>query len=450
MEKLYPSINPQYALEAVQDMISKLGEEDRKIGVAIEAFVKLSFEESYVTYKEQVFQPKIGIPTGGSLSRQIADIFLHWLLFEKIDTSFMTATQLRFWKRFIDDGVGIWRGTRRGFEAFIRRLNKETNKYGINFPIEEIQFGKSVNFLDVTLYIDEQNQIQFRSYSKPTDAKRYLRPQSFHPKNVFESVPLSQMMRTIERNSSEDTMKVEMVKMIEDFVKSGYSREQLKKMETIAHEKFNSNRNITEEDTITFPIFFFDGIKEFKKILYDARNDLQQAIGDTKVIMAVKKNPSIGNYVVQNKQLSTETKILTDQKCHGPGCLQCPLVNTSNEISVNNIPVKSSKTLNCKSRNVIYLWQCQICEQENAYFGRTIQKTHERTNTHRQCFSDEDKWESSALSKHSRTVHQEQFNLTDFRITLVKKCSPQRIRREEFKFIDKYRTRTRGINRYKN
>ena len=31
-----------------------------------------------------------------------------------------------------------------------------------------------------------------------------------------------------------------------------------------------------------------------------------------------------------------------------------------------------------------------------------------------------------------------------------KKCSPQIIRREEFKYIDKYRTRTRGINRYKN
>ena len=166
--------------------------------------------------------------------------------------------------------------------------------------------------------------------------------------------------------------------------------------------------------------------------------------------MAVKKNPSIGNAVVQNKQLSTETKVLTDQKCHGPGCLQCPLVNTNNEISVNNVQVKSSKTLNCKSRNVIYLWQCQICDRENGYFGRTIQKAHERTNTHRQCFSDEDKWENSALSKHSRAVHQEQFNLSDFRITLVKKCSPQRIRREEFKHIDKYRTRTRGINRYKN
>merc|ERR1712240_866103 len=104
----------------------------------------------------------------------------------------MNPNELRFWRRFIDDGIGIWRGTRRSFEAFVRKLNKETNKYGINFPIDEIQFGKLVNFIDVTLYIDDQNKIQFKSYSKPTDAKRYLRPQSFHPRNVFKSVLLSQ------------------------------------------------------------------------------------------------------------------------------------------------------------------------------------------------------------------------------------------------------------------
>ena len=132
-------------------------------------FVKLSFQESYVTYKDQVFKSKVGIPTGGSLSRQIADTFLHWLLFKKIDQSVMNATELQFWRRFIDDGIGIWRGSRRSFEAFVKKLNRETSRYGIVFPITEIQFGKSVNFLDVTLYIDENNQIQFRSYTKPTD-----------------------------------------------------------------------------------------------------------------------------------------------------------------------------------------------------------------------------------------------------------------------------------------
>ena len=37
-----------------------------------------------------------------------------------------------------------------------------------------------------------------------------------------------------------------------------------------------------------------------------------------------------------------------------------------------------------------------------------------------------------------------------FNIAVVKKVSPQRIRREEFKFIDKYRTASLGLNRYKS
>jgi len=177
--------------------------------------------------------------------------------------------------------------------------------------------------------------------------------------------------------------------------------------------------------------------------------DLKSVIGDTKIIMAVKKNPSIGNTVVRNKRITTDLPQLENQKCGATSCMQCPLVNTNNTVTINNIKVKPARTLNCKSRNVIYLWQCTICTEENGYFGRTIQKSHERTNTHRSCFS-EDKWEESALSMHSQTAHRESFNLTDFNITLVKQCSPQVIRREEFKYIDKYRTKIKGINRYKN
>ena len=69
VEKLYPSIQPRYAVEALNDLMQNINEEDRKVGKAVEAFVKLSLEESYITYKDQVFKPKVGIPTGGSLSR---------------------------------------------------------------------------------------------------------------------------------------------------------------------------------------------------------------------------------------------------------------------------------------------------------------------------------------------------------------------------------------------
>ena len=112
---------------------------------------------------------------------------------------------------------------KRTFNSFITKLNKETNKYGINFPIDETEFGKTVNFLDVTFYVDRNNHIQYKSYTKPTDSKRYLRPQSFHPKTVFESVPYSQMIRTLERNSTEQTKTTEMELLKNNFEKSGYA-----------------------------------------------------------------------------------------------------------------------------------------------------------------------------------------------------------------------------------
>ena len=167
--------------------------------------------------------------------------------------------------------------------------------------------------------------------------------------------------------------------------------------------------------------------------------------------MAVKKNPSIGNFAIRNKNLNMERKTFTNQKCNGPGCKQCPLVNTEQHITVNNERVKTPPpNLNCKSRNVIYLWQCQLCTKDNSYFGRAIQESHKRTNTHRGCFTKEDEWEDSALSMHAKSFHNNNFSLKNFKISLVRQCTPQTIRREEFKYIDKYKTKVRGINRYKN
>ena len=106
--------------------------------------------------------------------------------------------------------------------------------------------------------------------------------------------------------------------------------------------------------------------------------------------------------------------------------------------------------LNCRSRNVIYMWICKLCVEKEVYFGRTIQKCQVRTSGHRSCFNgDEGKWEKSALSMHAKDMHQTQFSLENFTISVVKKVSPQQLRREEYKFIEKYRTIPLGLNRYK-
>ena len=61
----------------------------------------------------------------------------------------------------------------------------------------------------------------------------------------------------------------------------------------------------------------------------------------------------------------------------------------------------------------------------------------------------EEKFNKSALSMHAREVHQATFSLDIFKIALVSKVSPQRLRREDFRYIEKYRTNSLGLNRYK-
>ena len=325
-------------------------------------------------------------------------------------------------------------------------------KYGIKFPINGIQFGKSVHVLDLWVYLDIDNSIHYRGYTKPTDAKRYLNPRSFHPKSIFNAIPFSQMLRSLRNNSKEETRTTELNNCVTYFENSGYNTAKLNEIkEKVISSSTTNNEVVNEEvDTLVFPVHYFSDIPEFKKLIKSLTNEFEQLIGNTRIMVATKKRSSIGNVFVRNKQLSITTNNTdNNQQCNGRGCRQCPLSNEENTIIVNNIPVRVPRHLNCKSRHVIYMWLCKLCKWKNeVYFGRTTQECHDRTSGHRGCFN-EGKWDKSALSMHAMDVHQTNFSLDIFTVSIVKKVSPQQLRREEFKFIEKYRTIPLGLNRYK-
>ena len=175
-----------------------------------------------------------------------------------------------------------------------------------------------------------------------------------------------------------------MNELVQHFENSGYSRRQLDELKQKAMEKTttaaamtNINENNQNNESLVFPLYYFEGIKEFKSLIHDLKDDFRQLIGDTRVMFALKKGVSISNSMVRNKALCVETVAPFDnQKCNGPGCLQCPLTNTQHKLIINNTSISIPRSLNCKSRNVIYLRKCKLRHSSDCYFRRTTPKCH--------------------------------------------------------------------------
>ena len=450
VEKLYPSIKPSLAIQALKDMLNLDESLHKNTKTIIETFIKFALEENFVTYKDKGYKAKVGIPTGGCNSRQIADVFLQWLLFKNIKPKISEWVLISFWKRFIDDGIGVWTGTKEEFDKFITSLNKESNKFGINFPMEEVKFGKSVNYLDLNIYLDDENKIHHKLFTKPTDARAYLNPNSFHPKHVFASIPFSQMIRVIKRNTKEESCSQDLSELKMDLVKSGYSKEALEIIELKAYQRVATPKikPPMNNDTIIFTVDQFEELDRLKELMKSIEMDIKAVFGNINVIMATRKCSSIGNFVVKNKTLCISNDIRTNsQKCGDSRCKTCPLMITKNSVTINDKELPIPQNLNCKSKECIYLCICNRCSQNNAYFGQTVQEEHNRMSGHRDKFNIT-KHKKSALSWHAYDAHGGNLTLDDFSVAVLKKVTPRRLKREEHMFIDKFETQTKGLNRY--
>ena len=478
--QLYPSISVKMALQAMKDAFLQDQNIDCRTKAAVLEFSKLIFEKSFVVFQEEVIESKQGIPTGNCISRQTADMAMFWLLFRQVEIHKWGFWELvRFWKRYIDDIIGRWKGTVRQFDNFVANLNEHTAPFGIQFS--DVQIGQSVNYLDVTLYLDEYGQVQYTLFRKETDARQYLSPASFHPDNVFEAVAFSQMLRIIERNSTDATCVDNLKELKADLIKAGHNEERLDILEpkavlrsiesnggrVVDVEQDNAN-NKKATETLVFKTTYFPEIKALKSAVNKVKNDIKHVVGDCRVIFALKKHDAIHQLTVKNRKLGTQQAVTKhfgpkiSQACNGKGCYTCPILFRFNDkLVVNGQDLLLDHSLTCKSKSLIYVAQCKICYEtkiqlgevlfEDTYFGQTVTKAHVRFNGHRKCFKNNSPEEigKSALSQHCLEKHPQHLSLSNFRVGIVKACKADDLDREENRFVSKFRTDVIGINRIK-
>ena len=479
---LYDSLSPSLVVEALEHAMSNLRSEwNDSFRAWLIDLVKHSLKSSIGFFEDSWYKQIHGVPTGGSLCVQLANITVYYLLNKHVYSNPELMSQVASVKRYIDDGAGQFTGTVRQFSSWIKKVNDYIVPIGLEIDEYEIEnTGNFVSFLDVKFTFDTQGELQTDLHVKETDARSYLHFSSSHPNHIFSGIVYSQCLRLRRIINSTDRLKAQLDILKDAFLESGYPR---RMVDNIAAKVLTMNRilerkttSATDEPTPAVPIRVISSfgsdtdlvnvVQKYEPHLkrtmsfYESDVASQASSGKnstknkSKLFQFVKKTGStLRSRLVTSKQLALGSKHGKTEPCQKKNCKCCGMILSKDSISANGKRIKSAPG-NCKTYNIVYLVQCSICKKN--YVGRTVNCLHKRMDGHRSKFYEiiDGRAVDITSDEYSLGVHLVDHGLgthTDFNDTyktfILENCSPSQLEVKENKYIHLLKSlRPLGLN----
>ena len=164
IESLYTNIQPDQGIRAVQSVYDR---SDIHIHCfsEIKRLLEISLKNNDFKFGDHWFRQKWGVSMGKIFAPTLANIFLaEW---EK--DLFALGEKIRFYKRFLDDGFLIFKGSMEELLEFLNCVNNHDESINITWDISAF----SVNFCDVSVFKGNRffhhRILDTKLYVKPTD-----------------------------------------------------------------------------------------------------------------------------------------------------------------------------------------------------------------------------------------------------------------------------------------
>ena len=416
---------------------------------------------SIAKFKDKFYRQKKGVPTGGSLCVQLANITVYHLMRKAVYDKPNLMSNVKEAKRYIDDGAGFYSGSKRSFEVWMNQVNRNLNPFGLFIDESDIKdVGEYVPFLDIQFCFDIHGQLQTDLYVKPTDARSYLNFNSAHPRHTFSGIVYSQCLRLRRIINDQDRLARRLDELLAAFDKSGYPKELLKSIRNkveMTERRFKApvDVNAIEEEAKPIVIVSCNGSDE--KLVQSLRkyeNDLASTNSFKNTVKPLfqyvqKTDANVGNKLSVLKSIALGSKKGDTIPCRQHrNCKCCKLIKGVFVENINGYSVTTAPG-NCKSKNLIYLVSCVLCDK--SYIGRTVQQLHNRMSGHRECFykilrNDDEVDESKddySLGLHLTNEHS-CVNRTDFdehyNVSILENCSPADLEKKEHIYIHRFST----------
>ena len=462
---LYDSLTPELVREAVKHAIHECKPLwDDKFVHWLLSLIDLSMEAGFGKFDNKWYRPKTGIPTGGNISVQIANIAVFYAIKFSLYSNEDMMKDIVSTKRFIDDGTGIFSGSMEEFNSWKEEFTDKLKKFKLYIKDGDwdvaFNAGEMVHILDIYFGFDHDGALITDLYRKETDSRGYLHFNSCHPNHVFSSIVYSQALRLKRIVSNTSMLDKHLNEMENDFLSAKYPKQMVR---NIINKVKSSPRTLAKnkhtqfDDTIILSSTFGRD-SSLKEIVHETCKPFNKAFK-----CVSKTGPTIKSMLCNVKCISMGNRYGHSKPCGHKLCKACGLISGKSEINSKEGQKFRTAEGTCNTHNCVYAASCRICNK--IYTGKTTQKNNRRINGHRDFLkkyvtNPESLNSNSDLNeqdKYSLAVHLDQEHdirtftgLDDnYEFTILEKCSPRSLDLKEHLWIQKLASLTPfGLNSY--
>ena len=286
-----------------------------------------------------------------------------------------------FYKRFIDDGFGIWTGRVDDLQDFA----KYANSIHENINIEMKWSKEKIEFLDTLVKI-ENGRIVTDLYRKPTDMQLYTRHDSCHLSHTKKNLPYGLGLRLKRICTREEDYKKHRAELKSQLHKRGYSgkkiERQLQRVDMLKREDLLQKKtNKKAGERVPLVVTFSKQLPNIANILRKHHSLLNkserlQAAFKQPPLVAYKRDTNICDTLIHMK---TNKLVKRETPC---SCNFCKNIIKSEILSSNgNDSHKVVQEARCTDRNLVYGIKCVKCNCA-IYVGETERTLKERVSEH--------------------------------------------------------------------
>ena len=385
VKALYPNLSRNLIKNALEDAL-KLSNFPLQSQIILIKLCMHCLNSIVIQFRGKFYQQDTGIVTGDNNSVSMANIGLHYVVKGIPEINKYTT----LFQRYIDD-IMYFSEEKEHCIMMKQTLTDNFNKYGLKLTFREIYTGNAANceieFLDVLHVSDPSASKGFftKDYTKPTAINQtFLNGRSHHPKHIFTAIIKGEAKRRERLNERKNDFLQSIDQLETKCMRSNFNKiltsNAIKGIKKNYLDKSNiGNENMDKnKDVITWATQFKDLIK-FSK---------QEKELAPKSVVSFCKPPTLGNYLLNYKQISQNNEYINGGTRKCKHCALCGhhgnfknMVFETNKIRLRNgKEIKLKHNLNCKNFG-IYGAQCIICNEY--YVGQTKSSFSKRWTSHR-------------------------------------------------------------------